>query len=148
MNRDVCFWGIACLAALATMPPIAAEGAPRIDAGGRDARTGQREPRIEVHGLSGLYSTGVHNGLLKPEAGVGVLLPLGPKWAALVDATIGVPRVNENQWKPGDPFHLDTVFYARNLHLTNEDEYWRRVSTFRPSIVRTWRRDRFSMGIM
>ena len=146
MNHCAISWAIATLAALATVLPLAAEGSFRSPIGrSSDNLKVQRQPRIEVHGISGVYSTAVHSGLLKREAGVGVLLPLGARWAALVDATVGAPRVNESQWKPGDPFDLETVFYARNLNLTNQDEHWRRVSSLRPSIVRTWRRDRFSI---
>ena len=107
----------------------------------------QREPRIEVHVLSGVYATEVDGGLLKPEIGAGVLVPLGSRWAALVDSTVGVPRLNEYMWEPGDPARLEAVFYMRNPHLSNEDEHWRRVTTIRPSIVRMWRRDRFSIYV-
>lgn len=105
----------------------------------------QREPKIEVYGLSGIYATEVNGGLFKPEVGAGVLLPLGSKWAALVDASVGVPRLNEYQWKPGEPYTVEAEFYRRNPHLTNEDVHWRRVTTIRPSIVRIWRRARVSI---
>ena len=107
----------------------------------------QREPRIEVYGLAGAYATEVDGGLLKPEFGSGVLVPLGSKWAALVDFSVGLERLNEYMWEPGDPGHPEAVFYARNPHLTLEDEDRRRVATIRPSIVRMWRRDRFSIYV-
>ena len=145
MNRRTQLGAVLCMTLIGTAPPLRAEGPSRSQTGQVEYRTGQRKPRIEMHGLLGFYSTQVHSGRLKPEVGVGVLLPVGPKFAVLVDATAGVPRVNENQWKPGDPFDLQTVFYARNLHLFNVDEDWRMVSTLRPSVVRTWRRDRYSI---
>ena len=108
----------------------------------------QREPRIEVYGLSGVYSTEIKNGLLKPEFGAGALLPLSRKWAALVDTSIGVQRVNEyERFRRNDPGNRTTVFYMRNPHLANEDEFRRRVATIRPSVVRMWRRDRFSIYV-
>ncbi|MDP2325942.1 MAG: hypothetical protein Q8N51_18205 [Gammaproteobacteria bacterium] len=99
----------------------------------------QREPAIEVYGLVGGY---VHGNMLlsvaslppqwRPQFGGGVLAPLGRNWGLLFDATTSVV---EDYWKweghsgagPGDN-------WSRVL----------RVSLV-PSVVRLWRRDRFSI---
>ena len=74
-----------------------------------------------------------------------MLLPLGRKWAALVDTSYGVLRLNESSGL--DSKSPEAVFYRRNPHLTNEGDSARRVATIRPAIVRMWRRDRFSVYV-
>ena len=74
-----------------------------------------------IYGLTGIYALGSNGFKWKPEFGAGVLLPLGSKWAAIVDGTVGLLRVNEITWAPGDTNHLYAVFYMRNPHLVNED---------------------------
>ncbi len=53
----------------------------------------QREPRVEIYGLSGFYSTSISWAPFTPQAGAGVLLPLGSKWAALVDVGASITQV-------------------------------------------------------
>lgn len=103
----------------------------------------QRKPAIEVFGLVGGY---VHGNMLlspqsfslppqwRPQLGGGLLAPLGGKWGILFDATASVV---EDYWKwdghpgagPGD--NSSRLF---------------RVSLL-PSVVRLWRRDRFSVYV-
>jgi opacity protein-like surface antigen len=101
----------------------------------------QREPAIEVFGLAGGYA---HGNLLlapqsnslspqwRPQLGGGVLAPLARNWGALFDATTSVVEAN---WKwDGLPGAGPEDNFARV----------RRVILV-PSVVRLWRRDRFSI---
>lgn len=101
----------------------------------------QREPAIEVFGLVGGY---VHGNMVlspqsfslppqwRPQVGGGVLAPLGKKWGVLFDATTSVV---EDYWKwDGHPGAGPGDNSSRLL----------RVSLL-PSVVRLWRRDRFSI---
>ena len=107
----------------------------------------QREPRVEIYGLSGVYSPGISWAPFTPQAGAGVLLPLGSKWAALVDVGASITQVDVYSRflnVPGTQVH---VFYQRNPHLTNEDEHFARAVTIRPAVVRIWRQDRLSFWV-
>ena len=57
----------------------------------------QRESKIEVDGLAGVCATEVRHGLWRPEEGAGVLLPLGSKRAAPVDASVGIAFLSSQQ---------------------------------------------------
>jgi len=107
----------------------------------------QGEPRVEIYGLSGFYSTGISWAPFTPQAGAGVLLPLGSKWAVLADVGASVTQVDVYSRflnVPGTQFH---EFYQRNPHLTNEDEHFARAVTVRPAVVRIWRQDRLSFWV-
>lgn len=93
----------------------------------------QREPAFEVHGLTGAY---FHGNLSashdwKPQVGGGLLAPLGRKWAALFDVTTSA--VEGNPSVDGSPVPEAGNFVKE-----------RRVALI-PSVVRMWRRDRFSI---
>ncbi len=107
----------------------------------------QREPRVEVYGLTGLYSPGVGRDRFSPQAGAGVLLPFGRKWAAVVDFGIGVAPVHTTYRYLGHSLGPDAAFYRRNPHLPNIHEYWTNEATLRPSFVRVLRRDRISFWL-
>ena len=107
----------------------------------------QREARFEVYGLSGLYSRGIEWAPFTPQVGAGVLLPIGRKWAALVDASVGVTRVDILALYRNDPGDESYVFYQRNPQLVDEDEHFSRAATLRPSIVRVWRQNRISFWV-
>ena len=78
---------------------------------------------------------------------MGVLLPIGRQWAALVDLSASVTRWDVLVQQRNDPASRTSVFYDRNPHLSDEDEHWSRAATLRPSIVRIWRQDRFSFWL-
>jgi opacity protein-like surface antigen len=108
-------------------------------AGGLPAQ--QTEPAVEVFGLAGGY---VHGNLLlspqslstssqwRPQLGGGILVPLGRNWGALFDVTTSALETN---WKwdglPGAG-PLDNFTHVRRVSLV-------------PSVVRLWRRNRFSI---
>ena len=107
----------------------------------------QREPRVEIYGLSGFYSTSISWAPFTPQAGAGVLLPLGSKWAALVDVGASITQVDVYSQFLNGPDTQSHVFYRRNPHLTNEDESFARAVTLRPAVVRIWRQDRLSFWV-
>ncbi len=104
----------------------------------------QAEPRIELYGLSGIYSTGTRWAPFQPQAGVGVLVPLGRDWAVLVDAT-GDTRQTDMIELYGDSYRRE--FYERNPEAVDDDVRLRRYATLRPSLVWTLRRNRFSIYV-
>jgi hypothetical protein len=102
---------------------------------------GQREPAFEVYALAGGY---VHGNMLlapqsfslppqwRPEVGAGLLAPLGRRWGVLFDVTSSSVA---DYWKwDGEPGVGPGDNFAR-LH---------RITLF-PSLVRLWRRERFSI---
>lgn len=101
----------------------------------------QRRPAFELFGLTGGYAHGnllvapQNNSLSprwRPQVGGGVLAPLGRNWGALFDITTGAV---EEFWKwDGLPGAGPEDNHARV----------RRV-TLNPSLVRLWRRNRFSI---
>lgn len=102
----------------------------------------QPERGIEVYGLSGVFSSAIKNGELKPEFGVGVILPFTRNWAILTDFTVGVQSVDEsrlNDW--------ERVFYERNPQLMNNDIFRDRYITIKPSVIRRWYFDSFSFYV-
>jgi opacity protein-like surface antigen len=101
----------------------------------------QAEPAVEVFFLTGGY---VHGNLQlspqavspspqwRPQFGAGILAPLGKKWGALFDVTTSEMETN---WKwDGRP----------GAGPQDNFSHVRRVS-FVPSIVRLWRRNRFTI---
>ncbi|MCL4853048.1 MAG: hypothetical protein KJZ78_16940 [Bryobacteraceae bacterium] len=96
--------------------------------------TQQREPAFEVYALTGAH---YHGNLSlarewKPQYGAGVLAPLGRNWAAVFDVTTSA---TEAWWK-----HDGFPGTGPDDNFTRE----RRIIMV-PSVVRLWRRDRFSI---
>lgn len=102
---------------------------------------GQRDAALEVYALAGGY---VHGNMVlppqsvslqsrwRPQVGAGLLAPLGRRWGVLLDLTSS--RV-EGYWKwDGEPGAGAGDNLAR-LHRI----------TLAPSLVRLWRRERFSI---
>ena len=109
----------------------------------------QRDPAIEIYGLTGTYYFGNRRDVLKggewkPQFGAGVLIPLGAKWALMIDGVTSHLEVNEgphNQYT----YHPFTEFYRQNPGIQNNDVTTQRLVSVLPSVVRLWRRDRFSI---
>ena len=111
----------------------------------------QRNPAVEIYGLSGAYYFGnrahvLKGGEWKPQAGAGALLPLGSSWAVLIDGVRSRLEVNEGPQGPYDD-HPYSEFYRVNPAVQNEDVATQRLIAVLPSVVRLWRRDRFSIYI-
>lgn len=109
----------------------------------------QRDPAVEIYGLTGAYHFGNRSNLLKggewnPQAAAGFLLPLGSRWAVLTDGITSRLEVNEGLHGPHDD-HPYSEFYRVNPDVRNEDVTTQRLIAVLPSIVRLWRRDRFSI---
>jgi len=112
-------------------------------------RAQQREPAVELYGLTGAYYFGnranvLKGGKLNPQAAVGVLFPLGSRWAVLADGVASHLEVNEGPHGPYDG-HPYSEFYRVNSDVRNEDVTTQRLIAILPSIIRLWRRDRFSI---
>lgn len=104
----------------------------------------QAEPRIELYGLSGFYSTGTRWAPFQPQAGAGVLVPLGRDWAVLVDATADTRQTDMIELY-GDSYRRE--FYERNPEAVDDDVRLRWHATLRPSLVWMLRRNRFSIYV-
>ncbi len=104
----------------------------------------QSEPRFELYGLSGVYSTGTRWAPFQPQAGAGVLVPLGRDWAVLVDAT-GDTRQTDLIELYTDSYRRE--FYERNPEAVDDDVRLRRYATLRPSLVWMLRQNRFSVYV-
>ena len=109
----------------------------------------QRDPAVEIYGLTGAYYFGNRSHVLKggewnPQAAVGVLFPLGEHWAVLTDGFTSRLEVNEGPHGPYDG-HPYSEFYRVNPDIRNEDVTTQRLIAVLPSVVRLWRRDRFSI---
>jgi hypothetical protein len=94
----------------------------------------QREPVFEIYGLTGAY---FHGNLSiarqwRPQFGAGALAPLGRNWGILFDVTTSAV---EARWNPDG-----SAEESRESNFARE----RRVALM-PSIVRLWRRERFSI---
>lgn len=112
-------------------------------------RAQQREPAVELYGLTGAYYFGNRANALKggewnPLAGGGLLIPLGSRWAVLTDGVTSRLEVNEGLHGPYDD-HPYSEFYRVNPDVRNEDVTNQRLIAVLPSIIRLWRRDRFSI---
>ena len=111
----------------------------------------QRDPAVEIYGLTGAYYFGNGAHVLKdrewnPLVGVGGLFPLGSKWALMIDGVTSHLEVNEG---PHGPYtdHPFSEFYRVNPGIQNNDVTTQRLIAILPSVVRLWRRDRFSIYI-
>ena len=109
----------------------------------------QRDPAVEIYGLTGTYFFGNRSRVLKggewnPQFGAGVLFPLGSKWALLVDGATSHLEVNEGPHGP-NTYHPFTEFYRVNPGIQNNDVTTQRAISVLPSVVWLWRRDRFSV---
>ena len=111
----------------------------------------QRDPAIEIYGLTGAYYFGNRSHVLKggewkPQFGAGVLFPLGSKWALMIDGVTSHLEVNEGPHGP-NTYHPFTEFYRVNPGIQNNDVTTQRAISVLPSVVWLWRRDRFSIYI-
>ncbi len=111
----------------------------------------QRDPAVEIYGLTGSYYFGNRRDVLKagewkPQFGAGVLFPLGAKWALMIDGVTSHLEVNEGP-HGGYTYHPFTEFYRQNPGIQNNDVTTQRLISVLPSVVRLWRRDRFSIYI-
>ena len=111
----------------------------------------QRDPAVEIYGLTGAYYFGNRSNLLKggewkPQLGVGGLFPLGSKWALMIDGVTSHLEVNEGPHGRYDG-HTYSEFYRVNPGIQNNDVTTQRLISILPSVVRLWRRDRFSIYI-
>ena len=111
----------------------------------------QRDPAVEIYGLTGAYYFGNRSNVLKGgewnlQLGVGSLFPLGSKWAVMIDGVTSHLEVNEGPHGPYDG-HPFSEFYRVNPGIQNNDVTTQRLISILPSIVRLWRRDRLSIYI-
>ena len=111
----------------------------------------QRDPAVEIYGLTGAYYFGQSPNVLKnrqwnPQFGVGGLFPLGSKWALMIDGVTSHLEVNEG-FHDQYTDHPFSEFYRVNPGIQNNDVTKQRLIAILPSIVRLWRRDRFSIYI-
>ena len=111
----------------------------------------QRDPAIEIYGLTGSYYFGNRSHVLKggewrPQFGAGGVIPLGSKWALMIDGVTSHLEVNEGPHNRYT-YHPFTEFYRQNPGIRNNDRTTQRLISVLPSIVRLWRRDRFSIYV-
>ena len=94
----------------------------------------QREPAVEVYGIVGTYFHGNQSIAMewKPQFGAGILAPLGRNWGVLTDITTS---------------GLEEYWNFDGLTATNSGSNYTRQRriVLMPSLVRLWRRDRFSI---
>lgn len=108
----------------------------------------QRDPAVEIYGLTGGYYFGNQAHVLKdgewnPQVAGGILVPVGRKWAVMVDGATSHLEVNEGAHGPYTD-HPFSEFYRVNPGVQNNDVTTQRLIAVLPSVVRMWRRDRFS----
>lgn len=108
----------------------------------------QRDPAVEVYGLTGAYYFGNRSNVLKggewnPQFAGGILVPFGLRWAAMIDGVTSHLEVNEGPHGRYDD-HSFSEFYRENPGVQNNDLTTQRLTAILPSVVRLWRRDRFS----
>ena len=108
-----------------------------------------RDPAPEIYGLTGAYYFGQDPHVLKsrqwsPQAGVGGLFPVGSKWALMIDGLTSRLEVNEGPHGIGTA-HPFSEFYRLNPGVQNNDVTTQRLIAILPSVVRLWRRERFSI---
>ena len=111
-------------------------------------RAQQRDPAVEIYGLTGGYYFGNKSNVLKggewnPQIGGGISVPVGRRWAVMIDGVTSHLEVNEG---PHGPYtdHPFSEFYRLNPGVQNNDVTTQRLIAVLPSLVRLWRRDRFS----
>ena len=109
----------------------------------------QRDPAVEIYGLTGGYYFGNRAHVLKggewnPQIAGGILMPVGRKWAVMVDGVTSHLEVNEgiHGTYADNPI---SEFYRMNPRVQNNDVTTQRLIAVLPSVVRLWRRDRFSI---
>lgn len=112
-------------------------------------RAQQRDPAVEIYGLTGAYYFGNKSHVLKggewnPQIAGGILVPVGRRWAVMIDGVTSHLEVNEG---PHGPYtdHPFSEFYRVNPGVQNNDVTTQRLIALLPSIVRLWRWDRFSL---
>ncbi|MDE0101768.1 MAG: hypothetical protein OXN89_05260 [Bryobacterales bacterium] len=108
----------------------------------------QRDPAVEIYGLTGGYYFGNKSNVLKggewnPQFAGGILVPFGSRWAAMIDGVTSHLEVNEGPHGPYDD-HSFSEFYRENPGVQNNDLTTQRLIAILPSVVRLWRMDRFS----
>ena len=108
----------------------------------------QRDPAVEIYGLTGGYYFGNKAHVLKggewnPQIAGGVLMPFGRRWAVMIDGVTSHLEVNEGPHGPYDE-HSFSEFYRVNPGIQNNDVTTQRLIAVLPSVVRLWRTDRFS----
>ena len=111
----------------------------------------QRDPAVEIYGLTGAYYFGNRSNVLKGgewklQLGAGALFPLGSKWALMIDGVTSHLEVNEGPHNRYT-YHPFTEFYRENPGIQNNDVTTQRLISVLPSLVRLWRRDRFSIYV-
>lgn len=131
-----CFFALAATLQLGSWVPLCAQ---------------QRDPAVEIYGLTGIYYFGNTSNVLKggewkPQFGAGVLFPLGSKWALMIDGATSHLEVNEGPHGP-NTYHPFTEFYRVNPGIQNNDVTTQRAISVLPSVVWLWRRNRFSIYI-
>lgn len=109
----------------------------------------QRDPAVEIYGLTGGYYFGSTAHVLKggewnPQIAGGILVPVARKWAVMVDGATSHLEVNEG---PHGPYtdHPFSEFYRVNPGVQSNDVTTQRLIAVLPSVVRLWRSDRFSL---
>ncbi|MCY4597100.1 MAG: hypothetical protein OXC19_20150 [Bryobacterales bacterium] len=108
----------------------------------------QRDIAVEIYGLTGGYYFGNKAHVLKggewnPQIAGGVLVPFGRRWAVMIDGVTSNLEVNEGPHGP-HTYHPFSDFYQVNPGVQNNDVTTQRLIAVLPSVVRLWRRDRFS----
>ena len=111
-------------------------------------RAQQRDPAVEIYGLTGGYHFGNKSNVLKggewnPQIAGGILVPVGRRWAVMIDGVTNHLEVNEGPHGPYDD-HPFSEFYRVNPGVQNNDVTTQRLIAVLPSVVRLWRTDRFS----
>jgi hypothetical protein len=109
----------------------------------------QRDPAVEIYGLTGGYYFGNKAHVLKggdwnPQIAGGILVPVARKWAVMVDGATSHLEVNEGPHGRYDD-HPFSEFYRVNPGVQSNDVTTQRLIAVLPSVVRLWRRDRFSL---
>jgi hypothetical protein len=93
----------------------------------------QRDPAVELYGLTGAYFHGnislAHE--WRPQIGAGILLPVGGNWGVIFDVTTSAVDGR---------FNIDTGLSPQGDNYAHE----RRLGLM-PAFVRLWRRNRFSV---
>lgn len=104
---------------------------------------------IEVFGMTGAYYFAQESHLFKsrrsaPHFGAGTLIPMNSKWGILLDGQLSRLELNEGLHDPLAG-HPSSIFYRVFTNIPNEDVTIQWQLSIFPSIVRTWRKDRFSV---
>ena len=103
----------------------------------------QRNPTVEIYGLTGRYYFGNKSNVLKGgewklQVGGGVLIPVLPKWAVMIDGVTSHLEVNEGPHGPYDD-HSFSEFYRVNPEIKTNDLTTQDLVAVLPSFVRVQR---------